>query len=71
MAEINEGDSVSWEWATGRANGTVKSVFHERTERTIKGTEVVRNGTEDDPALYIEVDDGGAALKLASEVDKE
>lgn len=70
MASFKEGDDVKWDWGNGTATGTVKSVFTERTERKIKGSEVVRNGTKDDPALYITQDDGGAALKLASEVEK-
>lgn len=70
MASINEGDSVKWNWGDGEASGTVQSVFPEKTTRKIKGTEVTRNGTKDDPALYIEQDDGDNVLKLASEVEK-
>jgi hypothetical protein len=70
MAKFNEGDKVKWDWGNGTATGTVQSVFEEKTTRQIKGTEVVRNGTKDDPALYIEQDDGDNVLKLASEVDQ-
>ncbi len=69
MANFSEGDSVKWEWGDGQAEGKVRSVFEEKTTRTIKGNEVTRNGTQDDPALYIKQDDGDAVLKLASEVD--
>ena len=70
MAEFSEGDTVKWQWGNGYGNGDVQSVFEEKTTRKIKGNEVTRNGTSGDPALYIKQDDGGAVLKLASEVEK-
>lgn len=70
MASISEGDTVEWDWGDGTAQGTVQSTFTEKTTRKIKGTEVTRNGTQDDPALYIEQSDGDNVLKLASEVRK-
>jgi hypothetical protein len=66
----SEGNAVEWDWGDGTASGKVQSIFPERTTRTIKGTKVTRNGTQDDPALYIKQDDGDAVLKLASEVRK-
>lgn len=69
MASFSEGDSVKWAWGSGFGTGEVQSVFAEKTTRKIKGTEVTRNGTSDDPALYIKQDDGDAVLKLASEVE--
>jgi len=70
MANFNDGDSVTWKWGNGYATGKIQSVFHEKTTRTIKGTEVTRNGSKDDPALYIQQEDGDTVLKLASEVEK-
>ncbi|WP_299877819.1 DUF2945 domain-containing protein [uncultured Sulfitobacter sp.] len=69
MSTVSEGTKVSWRWGEGRAEGTVLSVFHEKTTRKTKGNEVTRNGTKDNPALYIKQDDGDSVLKLASEVD--
>ena len=70
MANISEGDKVEWDWGDGTAQGTVQSTFTEKTTRKIKGNEVTREGTQDDPALYIEQSDGDNVLKLASEVRK-
>jgi len=70
MTKINEGARVTWKWGNGEASGEVQSVFPEKTTRTIKGTEVTRNGTKDDPALYVKQQDGDAVLKLASEVKR-
>jgi hypothetical protein len=70
MAQVKQGDRVTWKWGQGEAEGTVQSVFEQKTTRTIKGSEVTRNGTKDDPALYIKQEDGDAVLKLASEVGR-
>ena len=69
MSNFTEGSKVSWSWGNGRGEGKVQSVFHENTTRTIEGTEVTRNGSKEDPALYIKQEDGGSVLKLASEVE--
>lgn len=70
MASFKEGDAVKWDWGSGEATGKVQSVFEEKTTRKIKGSEVTRNGSKEDPALYIKQEDGDAVLKLASEVQK-
>ncbi|MCV3272764.1 hypervirulence associated TUDOR domain-containing protein [Roseobacter sinensis] len=67
---IETGDKVQWKWGEGTASGTVQKTYAESVTRTIKGTDVTRNGSSDDKALYIEQDDGDAVLKLASEVTK-
>lgn len=66
----SEGDEVKWKWGNGYGHGTVQSVFTEKTTRKIDGSEVTRDGSEEDPALYIRVDDGNNVLKLQSEVEK-
>lgn len=70
MPQIHEGDRVRWKWGADYAEGTVKSCFEKRVTRKIKGSEIVRNGSSDNPALYIEQDDGDHVLKLSSEVSK-
>ncbi len=67
----NEADKVKWKWGEGYGHGKVQSKFEEKTARTINGSEVTRNGTSDEPALYIDSDDGNNVLKLASEVEKD
>lgn len=64
------GDKVEWDWGNGTAEGEVTEVHTTSVTRTIKGSEVTRNGSDDDPALEIEQDDGTTVLKLASEVRK-
>ena len=67
---IKEGTKVTWKWGNGTATGTVKSTFTKKTTRTIKGSEVTRNGEEGNKALYIEQEDGDHVLKLESEVER-
>jgi len=67
---ISEGDQVRWKWGGGHGHGTVQSIFPEKTTRTIDGTEITRDGSVDDPACYVRVDDGNNVLKLASELER-
>lgn len=67
---INVGDKVEWEWGSGTGTGTVTERFTEDVTRTLDGTEVSRNASEDDPAFLIEQDDGDQVLKSNSELSK-
>ena len=71
MAGLKEGDAVKWKYGNGYGRGTVQSTFTEKTTRTIDGNEVVRDGSQDDPAVYVKVDDGNNVLKLASELERD
>lgn len=66
---LREGSRVTWHWGSGIAEGKVAEVFERRVSRTIKGKRITRNGTAKDPAVLVEQDDGGKALKRASELD--
>lgn len=68
MTAYSKGDTVSWTWGSGTATGTVQEAFTEKVTRTIKGTEVTRDATEDEPAYLIEQEDGDRVLKSASEI---
>jgi len=67
---IKEGTKVTWKWGNGTATGTVKYTFTKKTTRTIKGSEVTRNGEKGNKALYIEQEDGDHVLKLENEVKR-
>ena len=72
-SKFSEGDKVKWKWGDSYAHGKIKSMFEEKTTRKIDGSEVTREGSKDDPALYIENEKDGSnnVLKLASEVEKD
>jgi hypothetical protein len=65
---MRKGSKVSWKYGTGTATGKIESVHKEPISRTIKGSEIKRNGSESDPAYVIVQDNGDRVLKLKSEV---
>lgn len=67
---VKKGDVVRWKYASGHAEGKVVEIHKEEIEKTIKGTNVKRNGTKENPALVIEQDDRDLVLKLENEVEK-
>ncbi|MEL6450253.1 MAG: DUF2945 domain-containing protein [Pseudomonadota bacterium] len=66
----DEGTQVEWDWGNGTGTGTVVKVYTQKTTLKIKGSEVTRDASEDDPAYKIEQDDGDEVLKSDSEVRK-
>ncbi|MEM1301304.1 MAG: DUF2945 domain-containing protein [Pseudomonadota bacterium] len=63
------GDNVQWDWGNGTGSGTVKQIYTDTVTKTIKGTDVTRNATSDDPAYLIEQADGDRVLKSGSELE--
>lgn len=68
--QIREGSPVSWKWGNGTAEGKVKEIHREKITKKIKGSQVTRNGTSDNPAYLIEQEDGTELLKLRSELNE-
>lgn len=67
---IRKGTTVKWSWGNGTAEGTVEDTYTSKITKTIKGTDVTRNGEEGDKALYIKQKDGDYVLKSESEVER-
>ncbi|MCW2822751.1 MAG: hypothetical protein JWQ67_2077 [Marmoricola sp.] len=68
---IRKGTRVRWRWGRSTASGKVIEIHREKVTRTSKGSEITRNGSEDDPAYVIEQEDGTTVLKLRSEVEQD
>ncbi|MGR3513525.1 MAG: hypervirulence associated TUDOR domain-containing protein [Paracoccaceae bacterium] len=68
---IAVGDRVAWHWGSGTASGEVTERFTSKVTRTLKGSEVTRNASNDEPAFLIEQSDGDRALKSITEVEKK
>ena len=68
--DIHIGDQVEWNWGSGTGTGTVKERFTEKVSRTIDGSEITRDASEDEPAYLVEQEDGDRVLKSASELQK-
>ncbi|WPY93756.1 DUF2945 domain-containing protein [Limimaricola variabilis] len=64
------GDRVTWNWANGTGSGKITKVYTRKITRTIKGSEITRNASEDEPAYLIEQEDGDEVLKSGSELSK-
>lgn len=67
---IKTGTRVQWNWGSGTAEGTVMKTYTSKITRTIKGTEVTRNGEKGNKALYIRQDDGDYVLKNENEIKR-
>ena len=68
---IRKGTKVKWKWGNGHAEGKVEETYTKSITKTIKGSEVTRNGSDDDKALFIKQEDGTSVLKLESEVERK
>ena len=67
---LNVGTKVEWNWGNGTATGKIVKRYTSKITLTIKGSEITRNATEDEPAYRIEQDDGDEVLKSESEIRK-
>ena len=67
---IRQGSKVKWKWGSGTAKGKVQETYTKQITKTIKGTDVTRDGTTNNKALYIKQDEGDQVLKLENEVEK-
>ncbi len=65
---IRKGSEVKWQWGSGEASGKVLETYTTSVTKTIKGSEITRNGESGNKALFIEQEDGDKVLKLESEV---
>ena len=67
--QYSAGDKVKWKWGNGWAEGKVVRRYTDKVTLTIKGTDVTREASNDEPAYRIEQEDGGEVLKSGSELE--
>ncbi|MBC6988524.1 hypervirulence associated TUDOR domain-containing protein [Hymenobacter jejuensis] len=65
---MRKGTQVTWKYGTGTATGKIEEVHKEAVTRKLKGSDITRNGTADNPAFVIVQDNGDRVIKLQSEV---
>ncbi|MDX2266119.1 MAG: DUF2945 domain-containing protein [Hyphomicrobiales bacterium] len=70
MTTFKKGDEVSWKWGSNEARGRVVKKYTDTVTREIKGKEITRKASEDEPAYLIEQEDGDEVLKSASELSR-
>ena len=68
---MRKGTPITWKYGTGTASGKIESVHKEPITRTLKGSEITRNGSVEDPAFVIVQANGDRVLKLRSEVSRK
>ncbi len=68
--QMKLGDQVIWPWLGKKIEGRILEIFYEKTIKTIKGKNITRNGTADNPAVLVISESGNEALKLMSELTK-
>lgn len=69
MKHFQTNTLVTWEWGNSIAEGYIREKFTDKVSKTLKGSEVTRNASEDDPAYLIEQSEGDKVLKSHSEIN--
>jgi Hypervirulence associated proteins TUDOR domain len=64
------GCEVSWMFGKNKAMGKIVKMSEAPMTVKLKGKDITRNGTPEDPALLIEQGDGTQILKLSSEMEQ-
>lgn len=59
---------VEWNWGNGTGCGQITERFEREVTRTLKGSAITKNGTENNPAYLIKQEDGDEVLKRGSEL---
>ena len=59
---------VTWSWGKGKGKGKAIAIYPKKVTKIIKDTEITRNGTEENPAILVQLPDGTKVLKLKSEL---
>jgi hypothetical protein len=68
---MKKGEKVTWKWGKSTAEGKIKEEFEKPVTKEIKGTEVKRNASKEEPAYLIQQENGSEVLKSESELTKE
>ena len=67
---MKKGEKLTWKWGKSTAEGKIKEEFEKPVTKKIKGTEVKRNASKEEPAYLIEQKNGSEVLKSESEITK-
>ena len=68
MAHLRKGQSATWNWGKGTGEGKVQETFTDDVTRRIKGKDITRHASKDEPAYLLKQDEGGRVLKSESEL---
>ena len=65
---MKKGDKVHWNWGKSQAEGTIKEKSEKTITKKIKGSEVKRKGSKEEPAYVIQQASGTEVVKSESEL---
>ena len=65
---MKKGDKVHWNWGKSQAEGPIKQKSEKTITKKIKGKEVKRNASKEEPAYVIEQQNGTEVVKSESEL---
>lgn len=65
---MKKDEKVHWNYGKSQAEGKIKEKFEEPVTKKIKGTEVKRNASKEEPAYLIEQKNKNEVLKSKSEL---
>lgn len=65
---MKKGDKVHWNWGKSKAEGIIKQKSEKTITKKIKGKEVKRNASKQEPAYVIEQQNGTEVVKSESEL---
>ena len=65
---MKTGETVHWNWGKSEAEGKINEKFTNAVKKKIKGTEVKRNASKENPAYLIEQQIGSKVLKSEKEL---
>lgn len=68
--DISPGDKVAWNWGSSHIEGIASEIYTEPVSKEIKGKTISRNGTDDNPAVFVTREEPGRnpVLKKATEL---
>jgi len=67
---MKKGDKVHWNWGKSQAEGTIKEKSEKTITKKIKGTEVKRKASKEEPAYIIEQKNRTGVVKSESELQE-
>ena len=67
---MRKGDKVHWNWGKSQAEGTIKEKSEKTVTKKIKGKDVKRKASKEEPAYLIKQENGNEVLKSESELEK-
>lgn len=65
---MKKGDKVHWNWGKSQAEGTIEQKSDKTITKKIKGTEVKRKASKEEPAYVVKQANGNEVVKSESEL---